>query len=375
MFDTSIIGSVYRKEFREFTQDTRTLLIVFLIPLLFIPIITLTTYSVNIEAEQVMTSNALISSQCEAVPLDVSSGSQCYPQAEKTALLAKLNRAELSAVLDMTSDTLYLANEDLMGEQAIRSLVQDYMRLTYVDKPNLKIEDLESDASIVSVIGTSLANVLVMLIITFSFVGALNFGIDVTTGEKERGSFKLYAEFKDKIFSIFAGKLAFTSLCSGLSAVLGVLGITISILAIEFFYGDTSSLSQTEVDKVGAFIHYIQMLTTEDLLVVMLYLLPCIVVISSLVNLFGCLAKNMKEAKLLGLVLMIIIVALTKVDLGEDNFFYTAFIPVLNVFAGVNNSLTLHVDYSHLAVSMLVNFLVCINNLFDIKKLIVKEII
>lgn len=373
MFDTAIIRSVYGKEFREFTQDTRTLLIVFLIPLFFIPIITLTTYNANIEAEQVIHSNALISSQCEAVPLDVLSGSLCYPQAEKTALLAKLNSAELSAVLDMTSGTLYLANEGLTGEQTIRSLEQDYMRLTYVDTPNLKIEDLESDASVVNVIGTSLANVLVMLIITFSFVGALNFGIDVTTGEKERGSFKLYAEFKDKIFSIFAGKLAFTSLCSGLSAVLGVLGITISILALEFFYGDTSSLSQTEVDKVGAFFHYIQMLSTEDLLVVMLYLLPCIVVISSFVNLFGCLAKNMKEAKLFGLVLMIIIVALTKVDLGEGNFFYTAFIPVLNVFSGVNNSLTMHVDYSHLAVSMLVNFLVCINNLFDIKKLIVKE--
>lgn len=373
MFNTAIIRSVYGKEFREFTQDTRTLLIVFLIPLLFIPIITLTTYSSNIEAEQVVGSNALISNQCDTLPLDVMSGALCYPQAEKETLFKKLEKAELSALLDLTSGTLYLANEGLTGEQTIRNLEQDYMRMTYAGMSVLKIEDLKSDASIVSAIGTSLANVLVMLIITFSFVGALNFGIDVTTGEKERGSFKLYAEFKDKVFSIFAGKLAFTSLCSGLSAVLGVLGITISILALEFFYGDTTSLSQTEVDKVGAFFHYIQMLSAEDLVVVMLYLLPCIVVISSFVNLFGCLAKNMKEAKLLGLVLMIIIVALTKVDLGEGNFFYTAFIPVLNVFAGVNNALTLQVDYLHLATSMLVNFLICINNLFDIKKLIVKE--
>ena len=224
-------------------------------------------------------------------------------------------------------------------------------------------------------VGTSLANVLVMLVIVFSFVGALNFGMDVTTGEKERGSFKLYCEFKDKISSIFAGKLLFTSLCSGVTAILGIAGIIISMLLIDTMYGDSVAVSQADVDRVAMFFSYLQMLSISDVLVTALYLIPAIFLISSMVNLIGCFAQNMKEAKLFGVLLIVIIMALTKFDLGEDGFIYTAFIPILNVFTGVNNAMTMELDLWHLCVSTLVNVAICINSLFDIKRLIVKEIV
>lgn len=373
MFNTAIIRSVYGKEFREFSQDTRTLLIVFLVPLLLIPIITLATYSTNIEVNDNQQRRAVVSTDCQTIPQDILATTRCIAPSEKPSALKQVETAELNSLLDLSANELYLANAALTSEQYLKNIERDFLSLQYRGELAYQVIDMHSEQSIVSVIGTSLANVLVMLIITFSFVGAVNFGIDTTTGEKERGSFSLYAEFKENLTSIFAGKLAFTSFCSALSAVLGIAGITISIVAVEHFYGDTTSLTQSESEKVTAFFNYVQMLNIPDVLVVLLYLIPCVLLISSMVNLFGCIAKNMKEAKMLSLVLIILIVTLTKVDLGESNFFYTAFIPVLNVFTGVNNALTQSVDYGHLAVSILVNVSVCINNLFDIKKLIIKE--
>jgi len=373
MFNTAIIRSVYGKEFREFSQDTRTLLIVFLIPLLLIPVITLATYSTNVDVAASENRKVVVSQQCQQLPVDILASSKCITLSERAEALNQLKSAEINSLLDLTENQLYLANAALTSEQYLRNIERDFLNINHSNQSRYEIVDLKSEQSIVKVIGTSLANVLVMLIITFSFVGALNFGIDVTTGEKERGSFNLYAEFKENLTSIFAGKLVFTSFCSTLSAVLGITGITISILAVEYFYGDTNSLTQAESEKVTAFFNYVQMLNLPDILVVLLYIVPCIVLISSLVNLFGCIAKNMKEAKMLSLVLIIVMVTLTKVDLGEANFFYTAFVPVLNVFSGVNNALTQSVDYGHLFVSLLVNFSICLNNLSDIKKLIVKE--
>ncbi|GHF84307.1 hypothetical protein [Thalassotalea marina] len=373
MFNTAIIRSVYGKEFREFSQDTRTLMIVFLVPLLLIPIITLATYSTNIEVSENQQRRGVIANDCQQIPTEILATTRCVTPSEKASVMQQVKTSELNSLLDLTTKELYLANAALTSEQYLKNIERDFLSLQYSDSTYYQVIDLKSEESIVNVIGTSLANVLVMLIITFSFVGAVNFGIDTTTGEKERGSFGLYAEFKENLTSIFAGKLAFTSFCSALSALLGIVGITLSIVAVEHFYGDTASLTQSESEKVTAFFNYVQMLSLQDVLVVLLYLIPCVVLISSLVNLFGCIAKNMKEAKMLSLVLIILIVTLTKVDLGDGNFFYTAFIPVLNVFTGVNNALTQSVDYSHLVVSILVNISICINNLFDIKKLIIKE--
>lgn len=121
---------------------------------------------------------------------------------------------------------------------------QFYLRSTYAPTPPLQIEDLQSDTSVVNIIGTSLANIIVMLIIVFSFVGALNFGMDITVGEKERGSFRLYSEFKDKIQSIFAGKLVFTSFCAALTAALGIVGILLSSVAVDTVYGSAATQVQ-----------------------------------------------------------------------------------------------------------------------------------
>jgi sodium transport system permease protein len=374
MFNTAIIRSVYAKEFSEFMQDTRTLLIVFLIPLLLMPAVTLTTYSSGLSADESATpSKAIIASNCNAAFNQNYPDTICFDTAEHEEAVEMVRTARLSAVLDMDNQRVYYANAGLTPQDIKQDIERLYLHMSSGLQPVLTISDMNSEQSVVNIIGTSLANVLVMIIITFSFVGALNFGIDVTTGEKERGSFRLYAEFKDKITSIFAGKLMFTSFCSGLTAMLGIVGIVVSILSVEFFFGANENLTQTEVDKIGAFFQYIRLLSVTDLLVVMAYLFPCIILISSFVNLFGCIAKNMKEAKLFGVVLIALIIALTKVDLGADNFFYTAFVPVLNVFAGINKSLSFDVNLTHLAISILINLSICVNNLFDIKKLIVKE--
>ena len=375
MFNFDIIRAVYGKELRELTQDTRTILIVFLIPLLLMPAISISTYSTNLETLQTKPAVAIIDSQCHSRSTEVIGESQCFDGQARESLMNSLKSAELEAVLDVENKRVYLANASLTSDATRQTIEQYYLRMSYSDTPELAVEDFNSEASILNVIGTSLANVLVMLIIVFSFIGALNFGMDVTTGEKERGSFKLYAEFKERICSIFAGKLLFTSLCSGITAMLGIAGIVISVVAIESLYGDSSAMTQAEFDKITAFFAYVKMLSVTDVLVAALYLIPAILVISSFVNLIGCFAKNMKEAKLFGVILILVIMALTKVDLGDGNFFFTAFVPILNVFAGVNNAMTLELDVAHLLVSIVVNISICFNNLFDIKKLIVKEIV
>jgi hypothetical protein len=375
MLNLDIIKAVYAKEFRELTQDTRTLFIVFLIPLLFMPAISLTTYSSNVTSVEGKQLVAVIDEKCNDSALTDLSTLYCAASSQKAEVMQDLHDAQLEAVLDVNEGKIYLANATLTSEQTRQAIEKYHLSTAYSDLKQLSVEDLDSKESVLSIVGTSLANVLVMLVIVFSFVGALNFGIDVTTGEKERGSFKLYSEFKERISSIFAGKLIFTSLCSGLTAVLGIAGIIISMLLIDTFYGDQTAMTPGETEKITAFFEYVKMLSFTDIFVATVYLIPAIFVVSSLVNFTGCLARNMKEAKLLGVLLILVIMALTKVDLGAENFFITAFIPVVNVFAGVNNAMTQTLDWWHLLVSTIVNVSICFNSLYDIKRLVVKEII
>jgi len=375
MFNSAIVRSVYAKEFREFLQDTRTLIIVFLIPLLFVPAVTLITYSTSMGVENKPSAIAVLHNDCSQLPNDIAGQVQCFGPEARTTIQDNLRDGHLDAMLDMSSGTLLLANAALTAEPLQQKMEQFYLRSTYAPTPPLQIEDLQSDTSVVNIIGTSLANIIVMLIIVFSFVGALNFGMDITVGEKERGSFRLYSEFKDKIQSIFAGKLVFTSFCAALTAALGIVGILLSSVAVDTVYGSAASTSASDIDKMSAFFQYLDMLNTADIIVVFCYLIPSIFLISALTNLLGCIAKNMKEAKLLGVLLMMALMALSKIHLGDDMFFFTAFIPVLNVFSGVNMALALEVDYAHLLVATLVNIAICMNTLFDIKKLILKEIV
>jgi len=374
MFNLDIIKAVYEKELREHARSIHMLFVVLLIPVLFIPIVTLSTYNVT-ETEELHSLGgiAIISQQCQGAVKDLLDGTPCFANSSKALLISQLKNAELEALLDIEKQRVYFANASLTSDITRQAVEHYYLRLSYSETPTLLVEDLKSDASIVNVIGTSLANVLVMLVIVFSFVGAFKFGFDSTTKEKEHGSFKLYAEFKDKVVSIFAGKLAFTSIFSVLTALLSLLGIMLSIILFEVFSGSSTLLAKKEYDQVGALLEYISIISFSDLLIAGLYLIPAIFVISSLINLLGCLAKNMKEAKVFGLVLLVAIIGLTKIDLGDNSLFYTAFTPILNVFSGVNNAFTFEVDYSHLVLSLLINVGICLGILFYINELIVKE--
>ena len=321
MLNFDIIKAVYEKEFREHTRSIHMLFVVLLIPLIFMPILILSAYS-STEAEEQLSLGgiAIIAQQCHGVSKDLIDDTPCYSKSSKALLIAQLKNAELEALLDIEKQRVYFANASLTSDITRQAVEHYYLRLSHSDTPTLLVEDLKSDASIVNAIGTSLANILVMLVIIFSFVGAFKFGIDSTTKEKEQGSFKLYGEFKGKIVSIFAGKLAFTSMCSVLTALLGLVGIIISVILFEFVSGNSASLPQTEFDQLGAFLDYISIISLSDLLIDGLYLVPAIFVISSLTNLLGCLAKNMKEAKLFSIVLLIAIIGLTKVDISITKF-------------------------------------------------------
>ena len=126
MLNLDIIKAVYAKEFRELTQDTRTLLIVFLIPLLFMPAVSLTTYSSNLSQLDVEPNIAVVDSQCSASSIAGMRQMFCADKANTSKLIADLQSAKLEALLDIESSKVYFSNAKLSSEQT-RQAIEKYL--------------------------------------------------------------------------------------------------------------------------------------------------------------------------------------------------------------------------------------------------------
>ena len=217
--------------------------------------------------------------------------------------------------------------------QTIIGLQQKYIYEDLDIDPNLfnvGFEKLESDQESV---GSILAMILPMMVMSFIFASALGVGSDAIAGEKERGTLATLLMLPIKRSNIIIGKIISTSTITVLSALSSFIGLfaAMPFAKAMFALGDNATISYSAMDIIG--------------LIVILLLIALLA--SSILLIFSTLAKNIKEASTMALpvyIAAIISPLLTMFTTGGSSSKIVYLIPVYNTILGLKDILSFNFD-------------------------------
>lgn len=227
--------------------------------------------------------------------------------------------------------------------QTIIGLQQKYIYEDLDIDPNLfnvGFEKLESDQESV---GSILAMILPMMVMSFIFASALGVGSDAIAGEKERGTLATLLMLPIKRSNIIIGKIISTSTITVLSALSSFIGLfaAMPFAKAMFALGDNATISYSAMDIIG--------------LIVILLLIALLA--SSILLIFSTLAKNIKEASTMALpvyIAAIISPLLTMFTTGGSSSKIVYLIPVYNTILGLKDILSFNFD--------IINFLIILGS-------------
>ncbi|MCK9470937.1 MAG: ABC transporter permease [Bacilli bacterium] len=227
--------------------------------------------------------------------------------------------------------------------QTIIGLQQKYIYEDLDIDPNLfnvGFEKLESDQESV---GSILAMILPMMVMSFIFASALGVGSDAIAGEKERGTLATLLMLPIKRSNIIIGKIISTSTITVLSALSSFIGLLAAMPFAKamFALGDNATISYSAMDIIG--------------LIVILLLIALLA--SSILLIFSTLAKNIKEASTMALpvyIAAIISPLLTMFTTGGSSSKIVYLIPVYNTILGLKDILSFNFD--------IINFLIILGS-------------
>ena len=158
------------------------------------------------------------------------------------------------------------------------------------------------------------ANMLPFLIMTFLFQGAMSVGPESIAGDKERGTISALLATPTKRSHIAIGKIFSLSILSTMSAISSFIGVILSM--------------QVLVQVEGA----VNYLVTEYICVLAI-IVSTVILITSLISVLSATAKNIKEASMVSMPLMIVSMVIGVLTMGatsgtDQTILY--FIPLYN---------------------------------------------
>ena len=168
-----------------------------------------------------------------------------------------------------------------------------------------------------------LAMFLPYLLIIVSITGATYVAIDVTVGEKERGTIETLLSSPASRREIVLGKYLSVTTISAMTALLAIVSVNISMLMFPQLNG-----VKFHMDLFTIFI-------------VLLSILPISMIFSAIIFLVSSFAKTIKEAQsyIQPLISLIIIPSMASLFPGIDQTIPVALIPVVNISILIKNIL------------------------------------
>ena len=192
------------------------------------------------------------------------------------------------------------------------------------------------------VIAKALSLLLPFLILTFLFQGATSVGIESIAGEKERGTMATLLVTPSKRSHIALGKIFSLTILATLSAISSFIGILLSLPKV---------LGQEA--NVG-----LDFYSFGDYALILVVLVSTVLVIVGLVAVISAYAKNMKEASVLVMPLMIIsmvcgITSMISSSASTNTFVYL--IPIYNSVQILLQLFTFSLDITQLLICLGIN--------------------
>lgn len=214
-------------------------------------------------------------------------------------------------ISSLESYNIHLALEGKNPEQfAINELVQ-------VDQKKLQAK--------------AIAMLLPFLMITFLFQGAMAVGPESIAGDKERGTIATLLSTPTKREHIAIGKIFSLSIITILSSLSSFIGTIMSM---------GNLLDPTNQMDAGS------IYSANDYFKVLLIMVSGVILIMSIVSVLSAFAKNIKEAGLISMPLMIISMVVgvtTMFNQGSTSPIYLYLIPLYNVALGLSNTFLLEI--------------------------------
>lgn len=389
------IGLVYKKEIQGAIRDRRTLISMVVVPLIFYPLLFLGIGYFSLMGHK----------NSETIPSTISIiGAKNSP--ELVEIFEKENnitviQSENNSNDDMMGENIHLtidipeaieidyrgnnsvlaspiimhydstAQSSLVAKKRVTALIDTYRRniieerLNKIGLNNDFLEPFQEQwmdiAPQEKKIGFILGSILPYLIIILIFIGAMNSAVDITAGEKERGTLATLLVSQLNRLEIVLGKYFSVMTISAISMFLGLIGLSIAFLVPAYMLGEISIIN----------VHF----SFPLFLFFFLILAPLVGFASAILILIGIFARNTKEASTyttpiyMGAIFLGMLSLSQGIELSRPLFF----IPILNNSFVFKELLMGTVNWAHISATLISNIGIALLALFTAAKLFNKE--
>jgi sodium transport system permease protein len=370
------VGAVWRKELLDIIRDRRTLISMIVIPILLLPLLMIGAGVVATSALKSLEAKELVVATVH--PENSPRLEQAIAETEQITLIemsnlpldtirARIETNDIQAAVVFPTENLndpdtipvvsVIYREDrekssLAGRRISRrldefsdELVEERLIVLNVPQSVMTPLDIveENLATDEQMILMALASFLPYILIIITFTGALYPAIDMTAGEKERGTLEtLLASPAGRIEIVF-GKFMAVFTTSVISGVLSVLSLMVAVVFGASWLGNSFGNELNVQMDAGAFLAALAMI------------LPLAALFSSLLLTVCVFAKSTREAQSYAQPLMIalIIPAMMSMMPGSENSVGSAWTPVVNVSLAIESLLTNQADPAFIGMTLL----------------------
>lgn len=333
---TKLLFEIIKKEIRDVIRDKKTLIMMIIVPLFLYPV--LFGFMMQMENEMMNVEESTYKTIGFAFEPDDNMNEvikeleiEKIVDSEKK-LKNKLDKEDLIAYITLKDNnfTIFYSGENRYGEVAVvaaTELIEAYQKViqanilvsnkidptSFFNIYTIEVEETTGkDALTEMVLG-----MIPTFIIMTTTLTAIFASIDMTAGEKERGTLETLLTFPLKKETIIGGKFIATSICTMISAVLGFA----SMYGVLFFLSG----------KLEAFTD-ISMLSVSNLVLAVILLIIYSFLISVLSIVLASSAKSFKEAQNVTQPLSIIsVIPMFMTMIGTNTDLKLSLIPFINV--------------------------------------------
>ena len=386
------IKLIFIKELVGTIRDKRTIIAMIIIPLIFYPLLFTGIGYFNkmgsIKSEE--TNSKIMIYGMEFAPQLV----KYLQDSEKIEILTteddssfKLHNGDIQAVLVIPSDFNYKTEQEEPGkiilkydateaksriaQKRVNQIIEKYkgeIILQRLSRLDLKEEFLtplilqeENIATAEKTTGSFLAVLLPYLIIVLIFAGAMHTAVDITAGEKERGTIATLLVSQISRLEIVLGKCFAIMLISFIGMVLGLLG-----LALAFLLG-ASVAGGIEGVNFGISINTIFLL--------FLVLFPLVGLASAVLVMVGIFARNIREASsyITPIYMLTVFLGVISISQGMELSGKMFLVPVLNSSFVLKELLMGKIYWDHILTTFIANMVIAGLALLGATRLFSKE--
>jgi len=386
------IKLIFIKELVGTIRDKRTIIAMIIIPLIFYPLLfTGIGYFNKVGSIKSEEANSKI----------MIYGAEFAPQlvkhlqdSEKIEILIteddfpnKLQNGDIQAALVIPLDFKYKIEQEEPGklilkydateaksriaQKRVNQVIEKYkgeILLQRLSRLDLKEEFLtplilqeENIATAEKITGSFLAVLLPYLIIILIFAGAMHTAVDITAGEKERGTIATLLVSQISRLEIVLGKCFAVMLISFTSMVLGLLGLTLAFLSGASIAGGIEGVN------FG--------ISTNTIFLLFLVLFPLVGLASAILVMVGIFARNIREASnyITPIYMLTVLLGIVSVSQGMELSGKMFLIPVLNSSFVFKELLMGKIYWDHILTTFSANIIIAGIALFGATRLFNKE--